>query len=88
VRFTGARPGEKLYEELFFGAEEAEATSHPKVLRSTQSVLNPGAIESLMFFVEQVAASPSDDQLYSQLSERVEGFRSESAVLSRLSFGN
>jgi FlaA1/EpsC-like NDP-sugar epimerase len=34
IRFSGIRPGEKLYEELFFSAETASPTSHPKVLRS------------------------------------------------------
>ena len=34
IRFSGMRPGEKLYEELFFTAETASPTSHPKVLRS------------------------------------------------------
>lgn len=32
IRFTGTRPGEKLYEELFFSAENAVATAHPKIL--------------------------------------------------------
>jgi len=34
IEFTGTRPGEKLYEELFFGPEDATPTSHPKVLRA------------------------------------------------------
>jgi Predicted nucleoside-diphosphate sugar epimerases len=32
ISYTGMRPGEKLYEELFFGAENASTTSHPKIL--------------------------------------------------------
>ncbi|HEX3868791.1 MAG TPA: hypothetical protein VHV78_18645, partial [Gemmatimonadaceae bacterium] len=28
------RPGEKLYEELFFGPDDATPTTHPKILRS------------------------------------------------------
>jgi FlaA1/EpsC-like NDP-sugar epimerase len=34
IQFTGMRPGEKLYEELFFDAENAAATDHPKILRA------------------------------------------------------
>ncbi len=34
ISFTGIRPGEKLYEELFFGPDDATPTSHPKILRS------------------------------------------------------
>ncbi len=31
IVFTGARPGEKLYEELLTAAEGAQATAHPKI---------------------------------------------------------
>lgn len=31
IVFTGTRPGEKLYEELYFSEEESVATSHPKL---------------------------------------------------------
>jgi FlaA1/EpsC-like NDP-sugar epimerase len=33
IQYTGMRPGEKLYEELFFGDEDVRPTDHPKVLR-------------------------------------------------------
>ncbi|MDD3552929.1 MAG: nucleoside-diphosphate sugar epimerase/dehydratase [Deltaproteobacteria bacterium] len=32
IKFTGLRPGEKLYEELFYPAESLTPTAHPKVL--------------------------------------------------------
>jgi len=34
IKFSGIRPGEKLYEEMFFNDEIAEPTEHPKVLRA------------------------------------------------------
>jgi FlaA1/EpsC-like NDP-sugar epimerase len=34
IRFTGARPGEKLYEEMFWSDEVAEPSDHPKILRA------------------------------------------------------
>jgi FlaA1/EpsC-like NDP-sugar epimerase len=34
IVFTGMRPGEKLYEELFFGPDDATPTSHPKILQA------------------------------------------------------
>jgi FlaA1/EpsC-like NDP-sugar epimerase len=33
IRYIGLRPGEKLHESLFYGAESFEPTAHPKVLR-------------------------------------------------------
>jgi FlaA1/EpsC-like NDP-sugar epimerase len=32
IRFTGVRPGEKLYEELYLDEEKADHTTHPKIL--------------------------------------------------------
>ena len=34
LSFTGMRPGEKLYEELFFGPDDAAPTGHPKILQA------------------------------------------------------
>jgi FlaA1/EpsC-like NDP-sugar epimerase len=33
IKYTGMRPGEKLYEEVLFGDEDVGETSHPKVIR-------------------------------------------------------
>ncbi len=40
IAFTGVRPGEKLYEEMFFSHEVALPTEHPKVVKSSN-----GAVE-------------------------------------------
>jgi FlaA1/EpsC-like NDP-sugar epimerase len=37
VVFSGVRPGEKLYEEMFWGDEMAVPTEHPKILRTRQN---------------------------------------------------
>jgi FlaA1/EpsC-like NDP-sugar epimerase len=37
IRFTGTRPGEKLYEELFFKGDHATPTIHPKILRASDA---------------------------------------------------
>jgi FlaA1/EpsC-like NDP-sugar epimerase len=33
IKYTGIRPGEKLYEEVLFGDEDVRETAHPKVIR-------------------------------------------------------
>jgi FlaA1/EpsC-like NDP-sugar epimerase len=35
IHFTGLRPGEKLFEELYGAAEERRPTAHPKILAAT-----------------------------------------------------
>jgi FlaA1/EpsC-like NDP-sugar epimerase len=49
VRFTGPRPGEKLFEELFFKGANVVPTDHPKILRARDS-------ESASHSAETVAA--------------------------------
>lgn len=34
---TGKRPGEKMYEELFYDEANASTTRHPKILRATNT---------------------------------------------------
>lgn len=41
IVITGLRPGEKLHEELLIGSENAEGTSHPKILRANEPCM-PG----------------------------------------------
>jgi FlaA1/EpsC-like NDP-sugar epimerase len=51
IEFTGVRPGEKLYEEMFFSHEVAEDTVHPKILRAKSGVeqyCSDEAIEQLV----------------------------------------
>jgi FlaA1/EpsC-like NDP-sugar epimerase len=40
IQFSGIRPGEKLYEELFTDSEEKETNVHPKVFESGQEPLD------------------------------------------------
>lgn len=60
IKFTGVRPGEKLYEELFFGVEVAAPTRHPKVLSSRQADL-PAGVEPLVAALEAAAAGAGDE---------------------------
>lgn len=34
IQYTGLRPGEKLYEELFHASEELVSTTHQKILQA------------------------------------------------------
>ena len=42
LRFTGLRPGEKLYEEVLFGHEDVRETAHPKIIRALAEVPDTG----------------------------------------------
>jgi FlaA1/EpsC-like NDP-sugar epimerase len=57
IRFTGARPGEKLFEELYFDEEKMISTPHEKVFAAKHRTLDYGqvstAIEALLAMVHE-----------------------------------
>ncbi|MEM8593987.1 MAG: polysaccharide biosynthesis protein, partial [Pseudomonadota bacterium] len=47
IVYTGLRPGEKLYEELLVG-DDAQSTSHPRIMKAQESHLNWDELDLLL----------------------------------------
>ena len=47
IRFTGLRPGEKLFEELLIG-ETAGRTQHPRIMTASETCLAPDQLDTLL----------------------------------------
>jgi FlaA1/EpsC-like NDP-sugar epimerase len=75
IRFTGTRPGEKLYEELFFDSESALPTDHPKVLRAKNGALPIGLSTVVDLLVDGARHGWTDEQLRALLLRLVPEFR-------------
>ena len=60
IEFTGIRPGEKLYEEVFFGHEDVRSTHHPKVLRTISTEPDAGFADAVDALIRQVTIRPVD----------------------------
>jgi FlaA1/EpsC-like NDP-sugar epimerase len=58
IRFTGLRPGEKLFEELSVDAEHAEATRHPKIFVGR---FRPFDWDELQHLLVALAMTPAQD---------------------------
>ncbi len=75
IKFTGVRPGEKLFEELSVDAESADRTRHPKIFvgrfRAQPWVTVERGLERL-----QEAADSSPEEIRGRLAELVPEFRS------------
>ena len=73
IRYTGLRPGEKLYEELLIGAE-AQATSHPRIYKAAEEWFTPEALESHLSVLLAAAHGGDVQALKCTLSRCVVGY--------------
>jgi FlaA1/EpsC-like NDP-sugar epimerase len=80
IKFTGMRPGEKLYEEMFFSAENVLATVHPKVLRARNGILPEGVMRRIEVMVAAAEAEHPDEELKKLLRGLVPDFHSHPAA--------
>jgi FlaA1/EpsC-like NDP-sugar epimerase len=75
IRFSGVRPGEKLFEELATSAEHADKTKHPKVLIGR---IKPHAWEAVAIGVDallELAHKADVDRVRSALGDLVPEYR-------------
>jgi FlaA1/EpsC-like NDP-sugar epimerase len=70
IEFSGIRPGEKLYEEMFFSHEVAESTEHPKILRAKSGLEQYCSDEAIDELV-QMATTGADPKMLRTLLRRL-----------------
>jgi len=58
IQFTGARPGEKFFEELFCDVEERKATVHPKIFEAIQDPKDPALLDQGLAALRLAASLP------------------------------
>ena len=73
IEFSGLRPGEKLYEELFDESEQVESTAHEKINRAV-GALPSADFEQWLDQLEVNLLQWSEDELFLQLRQRVPSF--------------
>ena len=74
IEFSGIRPGEKLYEEMFFNHEIAEPTEHPKVLRARYGHHDSGDSADIAELIDAAQGDTSEDHLRTMLRGLVPDF--------------
>lgn len=71
VRFTGVRPGEKLFEELSFDAERMSKTAHPKIHIGHLTPSTRAALAAGLELLTRAAASGSTVEVRAALRQVV-----------------
>src|SRR5512141_1010313 len=74
ITFTGVRPGEKLYEEMFFTAENVLPTDHPKVLRARNGLLAEGTVKRIDTLMRATDQGRPEDEIRKLLQALVPDF--------------
>jgi len=75
IEYTGLRPGEKLYEELFDESERIVPTSHDKLRIAVTTPPPPEEVEALLSTLDAIVRSGSSDSLAPAIQRLVPGFR-------------
>jgi FlaA1/EpsC-like NDP-sugar epimerase len=82
IRYTGVRPGEKLYEEMFFTAEHVLPTDHPKVLRARNGLLADETIKRIDNLIRSTDQGRGEDEIRKLLQTLVPDFHPHGATTS------
>jgi FlaA1/EpsC-like NDP-sugar epimerase len=72
IVYSGLRPGEKLYEELFEETEHVEPTAHAKIRRAiSASAVQLDRLDTAITHLEAAVSHGDDDELIRRLMEAV-----------------
>ena len=61
IAFTGLRPGEKMYEELFYGNEKCARKVHDKIFCAEREPIQPGAVKRHVAQLERAVHANLDE---------------------------
>jgi len=83
IRFTGLRPGEKLYEELLIG-EDARPTSHPRIMTAREARLSPADLDALLAQLLEACQSQNIARLRDLIKAAPTGYQPDARVVDLL----
>lgn len=67
IAYSGLRPGEKLFEELFHRREELINTMHSKILKANARKINVKHFEAILFRLQQSCAQYQEEDIVQAL---------------------
>lgn len=75
IKFTGLRPGEKLFEEINHNTENMASTDHPKIMRFVGESLPFESLRQGLISVDEKAASMDANQVKLEIQKLVPEYK-------------
>ena len=80
IQYTGLRPGEKLFEELFHSSEQLETTEHEKLFKSSYRQIDWVELTQTLRMLNDACGSHQQDELLVLLKSLVPEFNTDIVV--------
>jgi len=74
VKFTGLRPGEKLYEELLIG-DDVIQSEHPRIMQAREEKLSLKTVETKVKEISEFRKEQNDKSIKDILLKNVNGYK-------------
>jgi FlaA1/EpsC-like NDP-sugar epimerase len=81
IKFTGLRPGEKLFEELFHETEQLMQTNHEKLYQAKFRKVDWQELKDTFYLLNAACVEHNDDELYILIKSLVPEFKSETNLV-------
>lgn len=83
IKFTGLRPGEKLYEELLIG-DNVSATEHQRILKAQEESITQYELENFLQLLEKAQIEGDILALRKVLKEAISGYKPDKEIVDVL----
>jgi FlaA1/EpsC-like NDP-sugar epimerase len=84
IKYTGLRPGEKLYEELLNNDENSLPTHHPKILIAKVNTPTYAFMEIQVAEMLQLLADGGNNELVAKIKQVIPEYKSNNSVFEKL----
>ena len=84
IKYTGLRPGEKLYEELLNNDENTLPTHHPKILIAKVNTPTYAFMEIQVASMLKLLADGGNNELVAKIKEVIPEYKSNNSVFEKL----